>query len=95
MAPAWTARPTPTSRLTQGRPPCPACGPGLDQRGGVMGAGRKIAWIVGPVAIAMAVPALGPIGYLSIATLPVGVIGVVLIPVLLVLALVDRLRGPR
>lgn len=69
-----------------------------------MGAGRKIAWIVavgslvvalGPVAVAMAVPALGPVGYLSIATLPVGVVGVVLIPILLVLALVDRLRGPR
>lgn len=67
-----------------------------------MGAGRKIAWIValgslvvalGPVAIAMTVPALGPIGYLSIATLPVGVIGLVLMPVLLVLALLDWWRA--
>lgn len=67
-----------------------------------MGAGRRIAWGVaigslvvafGPVAIAMTVPGLGPIGYLGIVTLPLALVGAVLIPVLLVLALRDLWRA--
>jgi membrane protease YdiL (CAAX protease family) len=62
---------------------------------------RKVLWVlaigslivaIGPIAIAMTVPGLGPLGYLAIATIPVGLIGVVLIPILLIWALADRLR---
>lgn len=65
---------------------------------------RTILWVLavgslvvalGPIAIAMTIPGLGPLGYISIATLPFGLIGVVLIPILLVWALVDRLRRSR
>lgn len=69
-----------------------------------MGIGRKLAWglalgslvvAFGPVAIAMTIPALGPIGYISIATMPLALIAVVLVPILLVMALTDRIRQRR
>lgn len=73
-----------------------------------MSTGRRIAWWVailsfvvalGPVAIAITLgnisATLGMMGYLSIVTLPVAIIGIVLVPILLALSAIDWLRGRR
>lgn len=97
----WARRWRPCAPLDAVSAPCAG---GLDAAGRGHELGTQAAWglaiaslvvALGPIAIAMTVPGLGPIGYISIATLPFGLIGVVLIPILLVLALADRLRGRR